>query len=169
VAPPDDRLPPGTWERDERTVAWIYGSILVAVAVVVASDVIATDAAQILLYTAATMVVVWLAHSYAAFVGHGGRVDIGGVGARIRHAMGTELPVLASASPTLIAIAVCWVVGAGVTASGVVGLIVSIATMALVAGGAARRAGSGRVGMAAAAVGALVLGALLVAAKVALK
>jgi hypothetical protein len=69
----------------------------------------------------------------------------------------------------LIAIAVCWMVGAGVAASGLVGLIVSIATMALVASGAARRAGAGRVGMAAAAVSALVLGGLLVAAKVALK
>jgi hypothetical protein len=172
VAPvrlPDDRPLPGTWERDERAVAWVYGSILVAAAVVVATDVIASKPGQILLYTAATMVVVWLAHSYAAFVGHGGRVDVAGVGARVRYAMSTELAVLASASPTLIAIAACWLVGAGVTATGLVGLIVSIATMALVTGGIARRAGAGRFGVVAAAVGALLLGGLLVAAKVALK
>jgi hypothetical protein len=95
-------MPPGSWERDERTVAWIYGSILVAAAVVVATEVIASKPGQILLYTTSTMVVVWLVHSYAAFVGHGGRIDIGGVGARVRHAMSTEFAVLASATETIL-------------------------------------------------------------------
>jgi hypothetical protein len=162
-------MPPGSWERDERTVAWIYGSILVAAAVVVATEVIASKPGQILLYTTSTMVVVWLVHSYAAFVGHGGRIDIGGVGARVRHAMSTEFAVLASATPTLIAIAASWLVGAGVAATGLVGLIVSIATMVLIAAGIARRAGARQLGVVAAGVGALLVGGLLIAAKLALK
>ena len=168
MAPRDDG-PSDEWERDEGAVAWVYGSILAASAVVVASGVIASAPGQVLLYTAATMTVVWLAHSYAAFVGHGGRVDVAGLGGRLAHAMRTELPVLASAIPTLIALVIAWLVGAGVTATGLAGLISAIATMALVAAGAAQRRGAGGLGMAASAAGALVLGGMLIIAKVALK
>jgi hypothetical protein len=169
VAQPEVGLPAESWERDERAVAWVYGSMLVAAAVVVAAEVVASAPGQIFLYSAVAMVVVWLAHSYAAFVGHGGRVDTGGVGAGVLHAMRTELAVLESAGPTLIAIAVSWLLGASVSATGLVGLVVAIATMVLVAAGAARRAGAGRFGTAAAAIGALLVGGLLVVAKLALK
>jgi hypothetical protein len=169
VKPAGERLPPGSWERDEAAVAWIYGSILVGAAIVVAANVVASRSGQVALYTASTMLVVWLAHSYAAFVGRGGRLDIEGVRARILHALGTELPVLTSATPSVIATAVCAALGADVAATGLVGLITAIGTMAVVAAAAARRARAGRLGIAAAAASALVLGALLVAAKVALK
>jgi hypothetical protein len=162
-------LPAGGWERDERAVAWVYGSILVGAAVVVAAGVIASKPGQVPLYTASTMVVVWLAHSYAAFVGHGGRLDVEGRRERWLHALATELPVLASAAPTLIAMGVAWLADAGVGATGLTGLIASIATMAIVAAGAARRTGAGPLGIAAAAASALLLGGLLVFAKVALK
>jgi hypothetical protein len=159
----------GTWERDEGAVAWVYGSILVGAAVVVASGVVASAPGQVLVYTAATMVIVWLAHSYAAFVGHGGRVDIGGVHMRLAAAMRIELPVLASSVPTLIVLAVCWLVGTGLGPTGLIGLIAADVTMALVAGGAARRAGAGYPGIAAAVLAALVIGTALIAAKVSLK
>jgi len=168
VAHPADR-PTETWERDEGAVAWVYGSILAGAAVVVAAGVIASAPGQVLLYTTATMIVVWLVHSYAAFIGHGGRFNLVGLYARLRHAMRTELPILAAATPTLAALAAASLFSAGVAATGLVGLVTSIATMAVVATRAARRAGAGRVGMAAAAAGALALGAILIAAKVALK
>ena len=121
--------PPDIWERDEAIVAWVYGSLL-AGAWVVPSGVVATAPGQVLLYTTISMVVIWVAHSYAAFVGHGGRFDAGGLVARVRHAMGTELPVLASATPTLIALATAWLFGAGVASTALVGLCTAIATMA---------------------------------------
>ncbi len=115
------------------------------------------------------MVVVWLAHSYAAFVGQGGRVHLTGLGSRIRNAMGGELPVLASATPTLVALTIAWLAGATVNTNGLVGLATSITVMSTVAGSSAWRSGAGTLGVVAAAATALVLGALLVGAKVALK
>jgi hypothetical protein len=168
VAPHDDRQA-DTWERDERAVAWVYGAILAGATVVVAASVIASAPGQVLIYTTVAMAVVWLAHSYAAFVGHGGRLDVGGVGVRLRHAFRTEIPVLASAIPTLVAVGISWLVGGGVAVTGIVGVVTSIATMAVVAGAAARRAGAGVAGIALAGGGALVLGAILIAAKVSLK
>jgi hypothetical protein len=166
---PSDRYPALVSSvRDEAAVAWVYGAILVATAVAVATAK-AEGTGQVLLYTAATMTVVWLAHAYAAFVGHGGRLEIEGLGSRILHALGTELPVLASAGPTLIAIAVCWLAGADVGSTGLVGLIISIATIVVVAAAAARRAGARRQGIAAAAASALLIGGIIVAAKIALK
>lgn len=164
-----EELPAGAWERDEGIVAWIYGSILAGAAVVVAANVIASQPGQVAAYTAATMLVVWVVHSYAAFVGHGGRLDVGGLRARFVHALGTELPVLVSATPTVAAATACAVLGAGVSLTGLVGLITAIATMAVVAAVAARRAHAGPLGITAATSSALVVGALLVAAKVVLK
>ena len=122
-----------------------------------------------LLYTGATMVVVWLAHSYASFVGHGGRLDVAGRWARSLHALATELPVLAAAVPAMVAMGVAWIANASVATTGLIGLITAIASMGVTAGAAARRTGAGRFGIAAAALSALLLGGLLVIAKVALK
>jgi hypothetical protein len=167
---PRDRRPPaGSWERDERAVAWVYGSILVGAAVVVAANVIASRPGQVVIYTATTMVVVWLVHSYAAFVGHGGRIDLRGLRGRVAHALNAELPVLACSIPTLAATALSALLGAGVATTGLVGLIASIATMAVVAARTARRAGAGALGVAAATASALLFGLLLVVAKVSLK
>jgi hypothetical protein len=161
--------PTEAWERDESAVAWVYGSILAGAAVVVAAGVIASAPGQVLVYTLSTMIVVWLVHSYAAFVGHGGRFDLAGLHVRLGHAMRIELPILAAAAPTLVALGATSLMGAGVATTGIAGLVTSIATMAVVATRAAWRAGAGRLGMAAAAGGALVFGAILIAAKVALK
>jgi hypothetical protein len=158
-----------SWERDEHVVAWIYGSILVGAAVVIAANAIATKPWQVPVYTAVTMVVGWLAHSYAAFVGHGGRFDLPGLRARVEHALRAELPVLACSIPTLIATAIGALAGSGVTTTGLIGLITAIATMAVVAAGAARRSGAGSAGVAAAVASALLFGLVLVAAKIALK
>lgn len=163
------RPPDGTWERDERVVGWIYGSILVGAAVVVAGNAIATRPWQIPVYTAVTMFVVWLAHAYAAFVGHGGRFDLPRLRARAGHALNVELPVLACSTPTLIATAVSAVAGADVATTGLVGLIAAIATTVFVAAATALRSGAGSVGIAAAVASALLFGLVLVAAKVALK
>jgi hypothetical protein len=154
--------------RDEATVAWTLGPILAGATVVAATDV-ASESGQVLLYTAAGMFVIWLAHSYAAFVGHGSRFDPDGLGRRLRHAMSTELPILASAAPTLIALACASLAGAGASSTGLVGLVAAIATMAVTAAGAARRTGASTLGVSAAMGGALILGAMLIAAKVALK
>ena len=158
-----------SWTRDERTVAWVYGSTLVGAAVVVSAGVVASEPGQVPLYTAATMVVVWLAHSYAAFVGHGGRVHLTGLASRIHSAMSSELPVLASATPTLAALAIAWLAGAGVNTTGWAGLATAIAVMSAVTAREARQSGAGKLGVVAAALTALVVGVLLVAAKVALK
>jgi hypothetical protein len=155
-------------ERDETVVGWVYGSILVGTAVV-AGGVIASKPGQVPLYTAVTMVVVWLAHSYAAFVGHGGRLDLAGRRGRLLHVVAAELPVLTSAAPTLIAMGVASLADADVGTTSYTGLIVAIATMVVVAAGAARRTGAGTLGIAAAAAVALLLGSLLIIAKVALK
>jgi hypothetical protein len=160
---------PDDWARDERAVAWVYGSTLVGAAVVVATGVVASRPGQVPVYTAATMMVVWLAHSYAAFVGHGGRVHVAGLGRRIHNAMSSELPVLASAMPTLIALAIAWLAGGDVDTTGLVGLATSITVMSAVTARSARRSGASTLGVVAAAATALVVGALLVAAKVALK
>jgi hypothetical protein len=123
----------------------------------------------VLAYTATTMVIVWLAHSFSLFVGHGGRVDLPGRAARTAHALRGEVSVLASATPTLIALGVCWIAGATVETTGWVALGVSIAVMVTVAGAAARRTGApGRAVLLTAGM-ALVLGGLIVATKVALK
>jgi hypothetical protein len=157
-----------TEERDEAVVSWVYGSILVAAAVAVATDIKASKPGDVLLYTAATMVVVWLAHSYGVFVGHGGRVDLPGRTARLSSALRTQLPLLACAVPTFVAVALCLLADADLETTGAVGLTVSIAVMVLVAGGAARRTGASPGGIAAAGASALVLGGLIVVAKISL-
>ena len=157
------------WERDESLVAWIYGSVLTGAAVVAATSKVAHTAGQVLLYTAVTMVVVWLAHGYAAFVGHGGRMDVDGTAGRFAHAFRAELSILGSAVPTLVALAAAWLLNAGVNAAGYAGLVTTIGTMVAAATYAARSAGAGFRGALLAAVGALVIGLALIAAKVALK
>jgi hypothetical protein len=122
----------------------------------------------VLLYTAATMVVVWLAHSYGVFVGHGGRVDLPGRISRLRHALAIEVPLLACAVPTIVSLAICSFADADLETTGGVGLTVSIAVMVLVAARAAHRAGSTRIGVVAAGATALLLGGIIVIAKISL-
>jgi hypothetical protein len=161
-----DPAPVGTWERDETDVAWIYGSILTAAAVAVATEIKATDSGDVLVYTAATMVVVWLAHSYAVFVGHGGRVDITGRVGRLWHALRTELPLLACAVPTFVALAVAAVSDADLETTGMAGLTVSVTVMVLTAARAAQRTGASRAAVIAAGASALVLGGIVVTLKI---
>jgi len=161
--------PPNDWERDERTVAWVYGGMLTGAAVVVASAKIATEPWQVTLYTLVATVVLWLAHSYAAFVGHGGRFDGGQLGARLRHAFAVESPILAAGLPTVAATAVAALAEASVSETGYVGAIAAVATMVVAASLAARRSGAGPAGIAVGALGAALIGGLLIAAKVALK
>ncbi len=156
------------WERDEQAVALVYGSILTGAAVVAASR-IADEPGMAIAYTVVTMVVIWIAHVYAAFVGIGGRVEGGRVGQRLWRVGRGELPVLASVVPAAAAMALAALLGAGVSTTAYVGLGVSIALMCVLAARAAGRTGAGSGGAAAAAAGALLLGALLIAAKVALK
>jgi hypothetical protein len=163
-----DPSPAGTWERDERDVAWIYGSILVAAAVAVATEVKATDAGDVLGYSAATMVVLWVAHSYGVFVGHGGRLDLPGRGARLWHALRTELPLLVCAVPTFVALAICGLADADLETTEIAGLTVAISVIVLVAGGAARRTGASGAALVVDAASALVLGGIIVALKISL-
>jgi hypothetical protein len=159
----------GGWEHDEAIAAWIYGSILAGAAVAIATGAIAKTTGQVLLYPTLTMVLVWLAHGYAAFVGHGGRMDLDGTARRIVHAFRAELPVLESATPTLAAIAIVWALGASVDTAGYVGLATTIGTMVAAATYAARASGAGASGTVLAALGAFIIGAALIAAKVVLK
>jgi len=156
------------WERDEDAVAFVYGSILTGAAVVAASK-IGHDPGREILYTTVTMVVIWIAHSYAAFVGVGGRLEGGRVGHRLARVSKDELPVLASVVPVVAAMAISWALGGDATTTAYVGLAVAIAVMCALAARAAGQAGADRGGQLAAAAGALVLGGLLIAAKVALK
>lgn len=156
------------WERDEDAVALVYGSILTGAAVVAASK-IGHDPGMEIAYTVVTMAVVWIAHTYAAFVGVGGRIEDGRVGRRLARAGRDELAVLASVVPAVIAMALSWALGGDASTTAYVGLGVSIALMCALAARAARNAGARPVGVVFAGVGALLLGALLVAAKVALK
>ncbi len=162
-------MSPGGWERDERTVAWVYGGMLTGAAVVVASTKIATEPWQVTLYTAIAAVILWIAHSYAAFVGHGGRFEGGQLGARLRHAFAVESTILAAGMPTVAATAVAALLDASVSETGYVGAIAAVATMVVAAAHAARRSGAGAVGIAVGAVTATLIGGLLIAAKVALK
>jgi hypothetical protein len=164
----EHELPAGAWERDEGDVAWIYGSILTAAAVAVATDIKASNSGDVLLYTTATMVVVWLAHSYGVFVGHGGRIDLPGRARRLWHALRTELPLLICAVPTLVALAVCSLSDADLETTGAVGLAVSISVMVLVASGAARRTGASGAALLIDGGSALVLGGLIVLLKISL-
>jgi hypothetical protein len=161
--------PAGNRRRDERVVAWMYGSVLVGATVVVASNVIASRPWQVIAYTGITMTVVWLAHAYAAFVGHGGRFDLPGFRAQAAHALRDELPVLACSVPTLLVTGISASTAASVRTTGLTGLIAAIATMAIVAANAARRSGARAWGVAAAVGSAFLFGLVLVAAKVALK
>jgi hypothetical protein len=136
--------------------------------VAVATDIKASDSDDVLVYTAATMVVVWLAHSYGIFVGHGGRVDIPNRAARLWHALRTELPLLACAVPTLVALAVASVSDADLDTTGAVGLTVSIAVMVFTAAHGAQRTGANRGAIVAAGASALVLGGIIVALKISL-
>jgi hypothetical protein len=164
-----DRHPADIWERDERTVAWVYGAVLTGAAVVVAAAKLATESWQVATYTAAAMVVVWICHSYAVFVGHGGRLDGGRLRPLLAHAFRTEAPVLASSLPAVAAAAVAALLGADVSAAGFAGAIGSVATMTVAAGSAAKRSGAAPGGVAAGALSACLIGVLLIAAKVALK
>jgi hypothetical protein len=164
----EHELPPGAWERDESDVAWIYGSILVAAAVAVATDIKASDSGDVLLYTAATIVVVWLAHSYGVFVGHGGRVDLPGRTPRLWHALRTELPLLACALPTFVALAICALADADLETTGSVGLTVATSVMVLVAAGAAKRTGAKGTAVLIDAASALVVGGIIVVLKISL-
>jgi hypothetical protein len=168
TAPDRHELPAGTGERDEGEVAWIYGSILTAAAVAVATDIKASDSGDVLVYTAATMVVVWLAHSYGVFVGHGGRVDLPGRTVRLWHALRTELPLLACAVPTFLALAICSLSDADLETTGAVGLTVAISIMVLVAAGAARRTGASPTAVLIDGASGLVLGGLIVVLKISL-
>lgn len=156
------------WERDEEAVALVYGSILTGAAVVAASK-IGHDPGMEIAYTTVTMAVIWVAHVYAAFVGIGGRIEGGRLGHRLARVARDELPVLASVVPAVAAMALAWAFGADATTTAYVGLTVSIVLMCVLAARAASQAGAGSGGAAAAAAGALLLGALLIAAKVALK
>ncbi len=164
-----DQGPADPWELHERTVAWVYGAMLTGAAVVVASAKVATVAWQVATYSAVAMTVVWICHSYAAFVGHGGRFDDGRLGRLLAHAFRTELPILESALPAVGAAAVAALLGADVSGAGYAGAIGSVATMTAAAGIAARRSGASTAGVAAGAVSACLIGVLLIAAKVALK
>jgi hypothetical protein len=165
----EEQGPADLWERDERTVAWVYGAVLTGAAVVVASAKLATQAGQVAIYTAAAMVVVWICHSYAVFVGHGGRFDGGRLRPLLAHAFRTEAPVLASSLPAVAAAAVAAVLGADVSTAGYAGAIGSVATMTVAAASAAKRSGAAPAGVAAGALSACLIGVLLIAAKVALK
>jgi len=156
------------WERDEDAVAFVYGSILTGAAVVAASK-IGHDPGMEIVYTSVTMFVIWIAHTYAAFVGVGGRLEDGRAGLRLARVAKDELPVLASVVPVVVAMAISWAFGGDASTTAYVGLAVAIAVMCLLAARAAGQAGAGRGGQVAAAAGALVLGGLLIAAKVALK
>jgi hypothetical protein len=164
----EHELPAGAWERDESDVAWIYGSILTAAAVAVATDIKASKPVDVLLYTAATMVVVWLAHSYGVLIGHGGRIDLPGRSARLWHALRTELPLLACALPTFVALAICAVTDADLETTGFAGLAVAISVMVLVAAGAAKRTGAKGTAVLIDGASALVLGGIIVVLKVSL-
>jgi hypothetical protein len=161
-------LPRGAWERDETDVAWIYGSILTAAGVAVATDVKASDSGDVLVYTAATMLVVWLAHSYGVFVGHGGRIDLPDRTPRLLHALRTELPLLACAVPTFVALTICALSDADLETTGFAGLTVAISVMVIVAGGAARRTGASGTAVLVDAASALVLGGVIVVLKISL-
>lgn len=163
-----DEQPIAEWERDESAAALVYGSILTGAAVVAASK-IGHDPGMEIAYTTVTMLVVWIAHAYAAFIGVGARLEGGRVGRRLVRAGRDELPVLASVLPVIAAMAVSWAIGGGATATAFVGLSVSIAVMCALAARAARASGASTAGVLAAGGGALLLGALLIAAKVALK
>lgn len=133
-----------------------------------ATDIKASDTGDVLVYTAATMIVVWLAHSYGVFVGHGGRVDLPGRGARVGHALRAELPLLACAVPTFGALAICSLTDADLETTGAIGLIVSISVMVLIAGRAARRTGAAGAAVLIDAASALVLGGIIVVLKISL-
>ena len=72
-----------------------------------------TTTAEITVYVAAEMVVVWLAHSFAVFIGAGGRADTPAPLPRAAKSLLAEISVLESAVPTLAALVVCWAVGIG--------------------------------------------------------
>jgi hypothetical protein len=164
----ESELPAGAWERDEGDVAWIYGSILTAAAVAVATDIKASDSGDVLLYSTATMLVVWLAHSYGVFVGHGGRVDLPGRTPRLWHALRTELPLLACAVPTFAALAICALADADLETTGSVGLAVAISVMVLIAARAAKRTGARGTAVLIDGASALVLGGIIVVLKISL-
>ena len=168
MKPDEGARPDGTWERDEVLVAWVYGSILAGAAVVGAGK-IADTVGRASLYVAVTGTVVWLAHSYAAFVGHGGRIDLDGRGKRLRHAHAAEASILVSFVPAVAALLVCSLLDTPLSTAGFVALGVTILTMAWAAATAARRTGAEAGGSALAALGALLIGGTLIAAKVALK
>lgn len=168
MAAHDGPRPANTWERDEVLVAWTYGSILSGAAVVAAGK-IAHSPGRAALYVAVTAAIVWLAHSYAAFVGHGGRIDLGGRGERFWHAHVTEFPILMAFAPATVALLACSLLDSSLSTAGFVALGATIVTMAWAAGTAARRTGANARGAALAALGALLIGGTLIAAKVALK
>jgi hypothetical protein len=157
------------WERDERVVGWVYGATLTGAAVVVATVKVATLPWQAVLYTAVAMAVVWAAHSYAEFVGHGGRIEGGGVGRRLRHVSLAELPVFLACVPALAAMALAAALDADLSGVGYAGVLAAVATMVLAASYAAKRSGAGTAGVVAVAVTACLVGVLLIAAKSALK
>ena len=168
MAAHDAPRPEGTWERDEVLVAWTYGSILSGAAVVAAGK-FADSPGRAALYVAVTGAVVWLAHSYAAFVGHGGRIDLGGRGKRLWHAHLTETPILVSFIPAVAALLISSLLDASLSTAGYIALGATIVTMAWAAATAAHRTGANATGAALAALGALLIGGTLIAAKVALK
>ena len=164
-----ERTDPDGWERDDAIFAWIYGSVLTGAAVAVATGAGVKTVDRVFLYVCATMAAVWLAHVYAAFVGHGGRMDVSGTGRRLARAARAEVAILASAVPALATIAVCLALDMSVSAVGFAGLGATITTMVAAATYAARNTGAGFAGAALAAAGALLIGASLIAVKVALK
>jgi hypothetical protein len=151
-------------DRIERLAGAVYGTIVVAGVLGASEYDKQPEALDTGLYAVSTVIVLWVAHSWAQTLGRR-LVGGGGLGKALRHSLGRDWPLVQSVLPPLGAMALAGLFGASDETAISIGFWVCLA--ALCAWGAAiahrERASAGRtVG---AALGSGLLGLLLVALK----
>ena len=87
--------------KARRIAAAIYGQILVTAVVAALSEDPAAAIGYLLLSAATTVLVLWIAHVYAAVIAQGIHLERRMEGADLRAVAVTELPMLTTAIPTL--------------------------------------------------------------------
>ena len=151
-------------DRIERLAGAVYGTIVVA-GVLGASDYDEQpEALDTGLYAVSTVLVLWVAHSWAQTLGRR-LVGGGGLGTALRHSLGRDWPLVQSVLPPLGAMALARVLGASDETAITIGFWVCVAALCTWGAAIARRerASAGRTVGAALLSG--VLGLLLVALK----
>jgi hypothetical protein len=153
-------------EDAERLAGAIYGTIVVTGVLIATADVGeggTVDAVRAAGYAVVTTVVFWLAHGWSLALAH--RLA-GAPGTSVRAALRREWPMVLSVVPPIAVMAVAVLLGADDEEAISAAVWVSVAILAAIGGGVARRENASAGQIVLAALGSAALGGLMVLLKV---